>query len=372
MAEAGERLHRNDDESWRRAQLVRIRQDQHVRIAARDLLDVDDVVETGRALTGLCEALLEAALEVVDPAMPFSIVGMGRLGGAEMSYASDLDLLLVYDGAGDAEGRGRRRVTAAPDARTESRPAGGDHRPRAATRRRPRTAGPRPARVRRLLRSLGRDLGAPGADAGPHRRRRPPTWANGSWPSCTNSCGTDPSPKRRGRHQKDEGSHRTRADPGPRGPPIPPEVGTRLAVRHRVDGAAAAASTSRPGDQHRRRARGPRASEVLGPGDLAALRDAYRFCERTRNRWHLVGALPGGASPGTPSRPRRTSSRAWPGVSAPHPRRCATTTAESPGGPAGWSSAASTGSRRPDRAPAAPVSRGGTDSIRSVQPREQA
>ena len=104
VAEAGERLHRNDDESWRRAQLVRLRQDQHVRIAARDLLDVDDVVATGRALSGMNEALLEAALEVVDPPMPFAIVGMGRLGGAEMSYASDLDLLLVYDEAGDEQG----------------------------------------------------------------------------------------------------------------------------------------------------------------------------------------------------------------------------------------------------------------------------
>jgi glutamate-ammonia-ligase adenylyltransferase len=104
VAEAGERLHRNDDESWRRAQLVRLRQDQLVRIAARDLLDVDDVVTTGRALAGMNDALLESALEVVDPAMAFTVVGLGRLGGAEMSYASDLDLLLVYDGADDHAG----------------------------------------------------------------------------------------------------------------------------------------------------------------------------------------------------------------------------------------------------------------------------
>jgi glutamate-ammonia-ligase adenylyltransferase len=37
---------------------------------------------------------------------------------------------------------------------------------------------------------------------------------------------------------------------------------------------------------------------ALPPADAASLRDAYRFCEFTRNRWHLVGALPGGASPG--------------------------------------------------------------------------
>ena len=35
--------------------------------------------------------------------MPFAVIGMGRLGGAELSYASDIDVLFVYDGdsAGD-------------------------------------------------------------------------------------------------------------------------------------------------------------------------------------------------------------------------------------------------------------------------------
>jgi len=38
--------------------------------------------------------------------------------------------------------------------------------------------------------------------------------------------------------------------------------------------------------------------DVVTTGDADALRDSYRFCERTRNRWYLVGALPGGESPG--------------------------------------------------------------------------
>ena len=38
--------------------------------------------------------------------------------------------------------------------------------------------------------------------------------------------------------------------------------------------------------------------EILTPADVESLRASYRFCERTRNRWHLVGALAGGASPG--------------------------------------------------------------------------
>lgn len=37
---------------------------------------------------------------------------------------------------------------------------------------------------------------------------------------------------------------------------------------------------------------------VVEPADADALRDAYEFLERTRNRWYLVGALPGGGSPG--------------------------------------------------------------------------
>jgi glutamate-ammonia-ligase adenylyltransferase len=37
---------------------------------------------------------------------------------------------------------------------------------------------------------------------------------------------------------------------------------------------------------------------ILGSQDIGALRDAYRYCERTRNRWHLVGALPGATPPG--------------------------------------------------------------------------
>jgi glutamate-ammonia-ligase adenylyltransferase len=37
---------------------------------------------------------------------------------------------------------------------------------------------------------------------------------------------------------------------------------------------------------------------VLEAGDAAILHDSYRFCERTRNRWYLIGAIPGGGSPG--------------------------------------------------------------------------
>ena len=298
VSEAGERLQRNEDESWRRAQLVRMRQDQYVRIAARDLLDVDDVVATGRALTAMSEALLEVSLEVVNPGMPFSIIGLGRLGGAEMSYASDLDLLLVFDDADDLEGELVAESLLhlvhgpSPSQRVAAidlglRPEGGQGR-------------------------LARDLqGYSG-----YFDRWAETWERQALARARLVAGdralgerfmalvgrvrVGPAPRRRrgGRHQADEGPHRTRADPVARGSAVPPEVGTRVPVGHRVDRAVAPAPPRRPRGEHAQRPRGPRRSRPALPDDLGALRDAYRFCEQTRNRWHLVGALPGGASPG--------------------------------------------------------------------------
>jgi glutamate-ammonia-ligase adenylyltransferase len=40
-----------------------------------------------------------AALEAVAPSLPFAVIAMGRFGGAELSYASDLDVLFVYEGS---------------------------------------------------------------------------------------------------------------------------------------------------------------------------------------------------------------------------------------------------------------------------------
>jgi len=95
------------DQLERRRGLYRFRQREDLRIAARDVLGLDDeeeaVAVTGAELTALAEASLGAALDAVSPPLPFAIVAMGRFGGAELSYASDLDVLFVYDGstAGD-------------------------------------------------------------------------------------------------------------------------------------------------------------------------------------------------------------------------------------------------------------------------------
>ena len=73
-------------------------------LAPADPLDVDAV---GIALSDITDATLNAALAVARRARPapaglkFAIIGMGRLGGYEMSYPSDADVLFVYESPAD-------------------------------------------------------------------------------------------------------------------------------------------------------------------------------------------------------------------------------------------------------------------------------
>ncbi|RZU52816.1 glutamate-ammonia-ligase adenylyltransferase [Krasilnikovia cinnamomea] len=69
-------------------------------LAPEHPLDVDAI---GIALSDVTDATLGAALAAARRARPgpdglrFAVIGMGRLGGYEMSYPSDADVLFVYD-----------------------------------------------------------------------------------------------------------------------------------------------------------------------------------------------------------------------------------------------------------------------------------
>ena len=93
---------RGDDEQ-RREGLRRFKRRELLRIATRDLLGYARLEATERELTVLAEACLEAALASLRPPLPFAVIGMGRLGGGELSYASDIDVMFVYDGESAAE-----------------------------------------------------------------------------------------------------------------------------------------------------------------------------------------------------------------------------------------------------------------------------
>jgi glutamate-ammonia-ligase adenylyltransferase len=92
--------------------LARLVRRETVHVAARDVFAVDDVAATGRALTEVAEGVVGAALDALEPPVPFAVIGMGRLGGAELSYASDLDVVFVYDGATPADFEAAERTAA--------------------------------------------------------------------------------------------------------------------------------------------------------------------------------------------------------------------------------------------------------------------
>ena len=62
-----------------------------------------DITSVGSALSHVADATLAAALRAARASVPempglrFAVIGMGRLGGYEMSYPSDADVLFVYD-----------------------------------------------------------------------------------------------------------------------------------------------------------------------------------------------------------------------------------------------------------------------------------
>lgn len=102
------RLREGDDE--RQASLRRWQQRNLLGIGARDVLGAADVRRVGRDLTTLADGTVRAALETIEPGVEFAVLGLGRFGGSELAYASDLDLAFVHRGTTTADIDEARRV----------------------------------------------------------------------------------------------------------------------------------------------------------------------------------------------------------------------------------------------------------------------
>jgi len=84
-----------------------LRRRELARIASADLLGMLEVTDVCRALTSVWVAVLQAALEAVIRAntpgggVParIAVIGMGRLGGGELGYGSDADVMFVCEPA---------------------------------------------------------------------------------------------------------------------------------------------------------------------------------------------------------------------------------------------------------------------------------
>jgi glutamate-ammonia-ligase adenylyltransferase len=88
-----------------------LRRRELARIASADLLGMLEVTDVCKALTSVWVAVLEASLAAVirgstpESGVParIAVIGMGRLGGGELGYGSDADVMFVCEPIGDAD-----------------------------------------------------------------------------------------------------------------------------------------------------------------------------------------------------------------------------------------------------------------------------
>ena len=110
----------------------RLRRDVMIALIARDTTGLADFEEVVRTMSDLAEVTVSAAVRVHSRdlarryGVPTSaegvpqdllVVGMGKLGGRELNVSSDIDLIFVYDEAGDTKPTQKReqpRVFRAP------------------------------------------------------------------------------------------------------------------------------------------------------------------------------------------------------------------------------------------------------------------
>ncbi len=91
--------------------LRRFKRREILRIGVRDILCIANFEETVIALSDLAEAIVEICLQLAIeetrmkflsfPETEFSIIALGKLGGKELNYSSDIDLVFIYNQDGD-------------------------------------------------------------------------------------------------------------------------------------------------------------------------------------------------------------------------------------------------------------------------------
>lgn len=79
------------------AGLGRVRTREYLRLARREL-DHASLEEVGGALSDLAAACVDAAMRAIDPALldHVTVFGVGKLGGRELNFLSDIDLVFVH------------------------------------------------------------------------------------------------------------------------------------------------------------------------------------------------------------------------------------------------------------------------------------
>ncbi len=112
-------LHLPAEEALCMQGLRRFRHAEALRLVFRDVNGLDDLPETLSATSVLYESLLEVALAWAERALSarygrsrdpdgavqrLLVIGFGKLGGSELNFSSDIDLVLAYPSAGQSDG----------------------------------------------------------------------------------------------------------------------------------------------------------------------------------------------------------------------------------------------------------------------------
>jgi [glutamine synthetase] adenylyltransferase / [glutamine synthetase]-adenylyl-L-tyrosine phosphorylase len=117
-AELGGRLARSPMDEERLGAMRRFKNEEVLRIGLGDISSDLDVPEVAAQLSSLADAVLDACLFMAETELrerfgaprlrdggraALAVLGLGKLGGGELGYHSDLDLLFVYQGGGADE-----------------------------------------------------------------------------------------------------------------------------------------------------------------------------------------------------------------------------------------------------------------------------
>jgi glutamate-ammonia-ligase adenylyltransferase len=104
----------------RKETLNRFKDQELFRIDMKHMADGSSLAEFSEALTDLAEVIVERSLRDCQGRLkkqygmprlankkpcPFAVLGMGKFGGRELGYASDIEVLFVYGGAGRTNGK---------------------------------------------------------------------------------------------------------------------------------------------------------------------------------------------------------------------------------------------------------------------------
>ncbi|MGK9173872.1 bifunctional [glutamate--ammonia ligase]-adenylyl-L-tyrosine phosphorylase/[glutamate--ammonia-ligase] adenylyltransferase [Yokenella regensburgei] len=116
----------DDDEEQQLEALRQFKQAQMLRVAAADIAGTLPVMKVSDHLTWLAEAMIDAVVQQAWSLMVsrygqpkhlhdrqgrgFAVVGYGKLGGWELGYSSDLDLIFLHDCPADVMTDGEREI----------------------------------------------------------------------------------------------------------------------------------------------------------------------------------------------------------------------------------------------------------------------